>query len=186
MDLITTFTNILALTVKDIFPVVALLLFFQFVILRRPLPDWKRVTLGFLFVLIGLTLFLDGLETALFPIGKIMAKTLVDKESGEILADANAEITEELLLQYPGQGDLMIVLERSLFNAALAEARAYNLTGAENHLMRLLELKPESKEATEVQQLARDRIRRISSPVFVAPAGIGPSLLGGGSTIRQR
>jgi hypothetical protein len=34
------------------------------------------VALGFLFVLIGLTLFLDGLETALFPIGKIMAKQL--------------------------------------------------------------------------------------------------------------
>jgi len=55
---------------------VALLLFFQLVVLRRPLPNWKRVALGFLFVLIGLTLFLDGLETALFPIGKIMAKQL--------------------------------------------------------------------------------------------------------------
>ncbi|MGD1974863.1 MAG: DUF1538 domain-containing protein [Desulfobacterales bacterium] len=76
MDLITTFTNILALTVKDIVPVVALLLFFQLIVLRRPLPNWKRVALGFLFVLIGLTLFLDGLETALFPIGKIMAKQL--------------------------------------------------------------------------------------------------------------
>ena len=76
MHLITTFTNTLALTVKDILPVVALLLFFQLVVLRRPLPNWKRVTLGFLFVLIGLTLFLDGLETALFPIGKIMAKQL--------------------------------------------------------------------------------------------------------------
>jgi len=76
MDLITAFTNILALTVKDILPVAVLLLFFQLVILRRPLPNWKRVALGFLFVLIGLTLFLDGLETALFPIGKIMAKQL--------------------------------------------------------------------------------------------------------------
>ncbi len=74
--MIATFTNTLALTVKDIVPVVALLLFFQLVVLRRPLPNWKRVTLGFLFVLIGLTLFLDGLETALFPIGEIMAKQL--------------------------------------------------------------------------------------------------------------
>jgi len=56
-------------------------------------------------------------------------------------------ITEELLLQYPEQGDLMVVLERSLFNAALAEARAYNLTGAENHLTRLLELKPGDEES---------------------------------------
>lgn len=56
-------------------------------------------------------------------------------------------ISEDLLLQYPGQGDLQVVLERSLFNAALAESRAYNLTGAENHLTRLLELKPEDEEA---------------------------------------
>jgi len=76
MNLITAFTNILILTVKDVLPVVALLLFFQFVVLRRPLPNWKRVALGFLLVLIGLTLFLDGLETALFPIGRIMAKQL--------------------------------------------------------------------------------------------------------------
>jgi hypothetical protein len=55
---------------------VALLLFFQLVVLRRPLPNWKRVALGFLFVLMGLTLFLDGLETALFPIGKTMARQL--------------------------------------------------------------------------------------------------------------
>lgn len=64
------------MTVKDILPVAALLLFFQFVVLRRPLPNWKRMASGFLLVLIGLTLFLDGLETALFPIGKIMAKQL--------------------------------------------------------------------------------------------------------------
>ena len=43
MNLIAAFTNILALTVKDILPVVALLLFFQLVVLRRPFPNWKRV-----------------------------------------------------------------------------------------------------------------------------------------------
>jgi hypothetical protein len=76
LDLITKFTNTITLTVKDILPVLALLVFFQLVILRKPLPNWKRVTLGFLFVLIGLTLFLDGLETALFPLGKVMARQL--------------------------------------------------------------------------------------------------------------
>lgn len=64
-------------------------------------------------------------------------------------------VTEELLLQYGGQGDLMVLLERSLFNAALAEARAYNLTGAENHLDRLLELKPEDEEAVRFIEMVR-------------------------------
>jgi len=34
-----------------------------------------------------------------YLMGKIIAHTIIDKESGELLADANAEITEELLLK---------------------------------------------------------------------------------------
>jgi tetratricopeptide (TPR) repeat protein len=64
-------------------------------------------------------------------------------------------ITEEMLLQYENQGDLMVVLERCLFNAALAEARAYNLTGAENHLTRLLELKPGDEESLRFIEMVR-------------------------------
>jgi hypothetical protein len=80
MGFITTFGHTLALTVRDVFPVIALLLFFQLVVLRRPIPNWKRVVAGFVFVLVVLTLFMDGLETALFPIGKIMAKQLSGPE----------------------------------------------------------------------------------------------------------
>ena len=80
MELLIKFGHTLALTVKDVFPVLALLLFFQLVVLRKPIPNWKRVVAGFVFVLVGLALFLDGLETALFPIGKIMAKQLSSPE----------------------------------------------------------------------------------------------------------
>ena len=76
MELLTTFVHSLSSTVKDVFPVAFLLLFFQLAVIRKPLPNWKRMVAGFVFVLIGLTFFLDGLETALFPIGKIMARQL--------------------------------------------------------------------------------------------------------------
>ena len=76
MELLTTFAHTLGSTVKDVVPVIALLVFFQLVVLRKPLPNWRRMALGFVFVLLGLTLFLDGLETALFPIGKTMARQL--------------------------------------------------------------------------------------------------------------
>jgi len=76
MELIQTFLHTLMLTVADVLPVVALLVFFQLAVLRRRLPNWRRAVLGFLFVLMGLALFLDGLQTALFPIGKIMAQQL--------------------------------------------------------------------------------------------------------------
>ena len=78
MELITTFAHTLGATIKDVAPVVGLLLFFQLVVLRKRVPNWKRMVLGFVFVLLGLALFLYGLETALFPIGKTMARQLSD------------------------------------------------------------------------------------------------------------
>ncbi|MCU0303208.1 MAG: hypothetical protein MUC56_03990 [Thermoanaerobaculales bacterium] len=83
-------------------------------------------------------------------------------------------ITEDLLGQYPGQGDLLVVLERSLFNAALAESRAYNLTGAENHLSRLLELKPEDEEAVrflEFVQTYKVRAADMRLEIFIRSMG---------------
>ena len=63
-------------TCRDVFPVLALIVGFQFIILRQPIPHLRQVVVGFCCVLIGLTLFLVGLERALFPVGKIMAKQL--------------------------------------------------------------------------------------------------------------
>jgi len=80
LDFFEKFLDTFALTFKDVLPVLLLLLFFQFVILRRPLRNWKRMTIGVVFVVIGMALFLDGLETALFPIGRIMAKQLSNPE----------------------------------------------------------------------------------------------------------
>lgn len=75
-----TFIHMLGVTVKDVLPVLALLVFFQLVVLRRPIPNLKRVIAGFVLVFVGLVFFLDGLQTALFPIGKIMAKQLSSPE----------------------------------------------------------------------------------------------------------
>jgi len=63
-------------TCRDVFPVMALIVGFQYIILRQPIPNLPQVVAGFCYVLIGLTLFLVGLEKALFPLGKIMAKQL--------------------------------------------------------------------------------------------------------------
>jgi len=63
-------------TCRDVFPVLALIVGFQWFILRQPIPQLRQVVVGFGYVLIGLTLFLVGLEKALFPLGKIMAQQL--------------------------------------------------------------------------------------------------------------
>ncbi len=65
-------------TLKDVLPIIAILLVFQLVVLRRAVPHPKRVFVGLVYVLVGLALFLDGLEEALFPLGKLLATQLTD------------------------------------------------------------------------------------------------------------
>ncbi|MBF0213907.1 MAG: DUF1538 domain-containing protein [Magnetococcales bacterium] len=63
-------------TLIDVAPIVVLIVGFQLFILKDALPHPKRLLLGMLFVLFGITLFLVGLELALFPLGKLMATQL--------------------------------------------------------------------------------------------------------------
>ena len=65
-------------TLRDVLPILVLIIFFQLVVLKQPIPHLKRVILGGIYVVIGLALFLMGLEKALFPVGKIMAAQLSD------------------------------------------------------------------------------------------------------------
>lgn len=77
-DFITDFIKIFLSTILDVLPILLLIVFFQLVVLKQPIPHLKRVILGGFYVVIGLALFLMGLEKALFPIGKIMASQLSD------------------------------------------------------------------------------------------------------------
>lgn len=68
-------------TVLDVAPIVAILVVFQVAVLRRKPPNLRRIVAGFVLVLLGLTLFLIGLEEALFPIGETMARQLTAPET---------------------------------------------------------------------------------------------------------
>jgi len=65
-------------TLFDVVPIAAILVFFQTVVLKTMPPNPKRIAAGFGYVLVGLTMFLVGLEMALFPVGKTMAHQLTD------------------------------------------------------------------------------------------------------------
>jgi hypothetical protein len=65
-------------TLRDVLPIAAVLLGFQLVVLRRPIPELRQVLLGFALVLVGMALFLTGLQEALFPLGRTMAQQLTD------------------------------------------------------------------------------------------------------------
>lgn len=66
---------------RDLLPIVLVILFFQFVVLQQPLPNVGQLLLGVLFVVLGLTFFIYGLEQGLFPIGESMAHALARKGS---------------------------------------------------------------------------------------------------------
>ena len=68
----------LADTVFDVLPIVVIIFGFQLLVIRRPIPNLRKVVFGFVYVLLGLAFFLEGLEIALFPIGKLMAQQLTD------------------------------------------------------------------------------------------------------------
>ena len=76
-------------TAMDVAPIIAVLVLFQIAVLRRKLPNLRGIAAGFLLVLVGLTVFLIGLEEALFPIGETMARQLTAAESigAERIAD---------------------------------------------------------------------------------------------------
>ncbi len=78
-------------TIFDVVPILVILLAFQLLVLRRRPPRLKRMALGFLYVLLGLSLFLVGLERSLFPLGEIMAQQLTaDAMDGIDGTDGNA------------------------------------------------------------------------------------------------
>ena len=78
MDILTDFFNTALATITDVLPIAAIIFGFQLLVLRQPVPNLKSVMIGFVYVLIGLTLFLVGLQEALFPVGRTMARQLTD------------------------------------------------------------------------------------------------------------
>jgi hypothetical protein len=68
-------------SIRDLTPVVVVILFFQIVVLQQPARELLPMIEGALLVLVGLTLFVYGLELALFPIGDALAYALAQKGS---------------------------------------------------------------------------------------------------------
>ena len=66
---------------RDLLPIVVVIAFFEMVVLQRSLPHLGETVFGFLLVLLGLTLFIQGLEMGLFPIGERMANSFASSGS---------------------------------------------------------------------------------------------------------
>ncbi len=65
----------------DLLPIVVVIGFFQLAVLQQPIPNLVEILIGSFFVLIGLTLFVQGLEMGLFPLGESLAFAFAKKGS---------------------------------------------------------------------------------------------------------
>lgn len=78
MLLLEHFLSTLLDTILDITPIIVIIFGFQFLVIRKPPANIKKIVGGFIYVIIGLALFLVGLKDTLFPLGELMAIQLTD------------------------------------------------------------------------------------------------------------
>ncbi len=74
LKIITDFFNV----AKDIIPIVLVIAFFQYIIIKKPIPHLPKISSGILLVTVGLYAFILGLELGLFPIGEDLAMSLTN------------------------------------------------------------------------------------------------------------
>lgn len=65
----------------DLLPILIVVLVFQVLVIQKPIPDLLNLIVGTVFVVIGLALFMQGLEQSLFPVGEAMAYAFARKGS---------------------------------------------------------------------------------------------------------
>lgn len=96
MEVIFGILRFIAASAADVLPIAIFLFAFQRLVIGETLANGKQILVGFAFVVVGLGLFLIGLETTLFPLGKLMAQQLTDPA---FLQDAVGMAADELVWQ---------------------------------------------------------------------------------------
>jgi len=68
-------------SLRDLTPIVVVISIFQIFVIKQPIGELLALTEGALSIVLGLTLFIYGLELALFPMGEALADALAQKGS---------------------------------------------------------------------------------------------------------
>jgi hypothetical protein len=89
MEILNAILDVTLGTINDVLPIAAIIFGFQFLVLRQTPANLGEILAGFAWVLVGLSLFLLGLEWCLFPLGRLMAEQLTDPafvQAGDAIA----------------------------------------------------------------------------------------------------
>lgn len=95
MDILQQIWDVTLGTVTDVLPIAAIIFGFQFAVIRKKPANLGQILFGFVWVLVGLSLFLLGLEWCLFPLGRLMAEQLTDPNfihAGKTIVDVAAQV----------------------------------------------------------------------------------------------
>jgi hypothetical protein len=68
-------------TLRDLAPIVLVVAFFEIVVLQQQVDNLGTIAIGLMFVMLGLAIFIRGLEMALFPLGETLAAAFAKKGS---------------------------------------------------------------------------------------------------------
>ena len=71
----------LVLMIRDVLPIIIVILVFQYLVIRKPVAHLNKVIVGFVLVVVGLYAFVVGLNLGLFPIGESMAEQLIGMDT---------------------------------------------------------------------------------------------------------
>jgi len=80
-EILLPFLQSLFESLRDLLPILLVITFFQLVVLRQPMPNLAELLYGTFLVVLGLTLFVQGLRMGLFPLGESMAYAFARKGS---------------------------------------------------------------------------------------------------------
>ncbi len=75
----------LAGVIKDVAPILIVIFFFQYIIIKKPVPHLKNIVVGIIMVILGLYAFIVGLEMGLFPIGETIAFQLTGMKNNLLI-----------------------------------------------------------------------------------------------------
>lgn len=79
MNALRSFLLLVLGTLRDLLPIIAVVAFFQIVVIQQPFPNLEEILTGVVLVMFGLALFLQGLQMGLFPLGEAMAGAFAKK-----------------------------------------------------------------------------------------------------------
>ena len=71
--------------IRDVLPILAVIFFFQYLIIKKPVAHLHKIIIGIVLVILGLYAFILGLEMGLFPIGETIAFQLTAMKNNMLI-----------------------------------------------------------------------------------------------------